>query len=289
MAKSTFSVTPELQSRCDDIYSQLEAARKNFSSHTRAYSILLKIVKDEQLYKVKGQTWKEFCECEGHLTRRWSDQLISNLSLPESITGSHIGPFGPTKIGPNGPKSGSAVPLLELSESAKKALVRVPERLREKTIEEASKSGELTFRSINVAAQKVKDEDPVRVDCTNFIIPPELVELFDRRDEIVEMRKAVSQIRSALRRAQEADDRLYRDMSMSMVISELDAVYTSLGNSIPFALCPYCQGVTRDHCKACRGRGFISEHFYKHVCDPELIVIRDKVIAQRIEKEEARP
>ena len=121
-----------------------------------------------------------------------------------------------------------------------------------------------------IEADQVKSEDKKeRRDLENQVIPPKLYALWDRADsEAKEGLRICSQLRSALKRAQENDDVAYREMNFSSTITHLSNAYGDMQCIKPHAVCHACRGNRPEKCVACKGRGFVSAFFWK-MCVPE--------------------
>jgi uncharacterized ParB-like nuclease family protein len=96
-------------------------------------------------------------------------------------------------------------------------------------------------------------------------IPIELLELWGRRVEINDVATSISHIRSGIKSV--ADDPLWKGLNFSAVLSNLDKLYAEIKSAIPYCTCPMCQGVG---CKACVGRGLISQDRYDTIVPEEL-------------------
>lgn len=116
-----------------------------------------------------------------------------------------------------------------------------------------------------------RSETPTRskapVDAVGRAIPEALLELWGRSDDARELVGLVSQVRVALRRAQEARDPLWAEINYSSVLSLADRLYAELGVGVPHAVCPHCQG---HGCKACSQRGLISKFRWETTVPKEL-------------------
>jgi len=131
--------------------------------------------------------------------------------------------------------------------------------------------------SLNAAVKKTEaarpaptlPADSVRKDAVGQTIPPKLHALWDRAEaEAKEGLRICSQLRSALKRAQENDDVAYREMNFSSTIAHLSNAYGDMQCIKPHAVCHACRGNRPEKCVACKGRGFVSAFFWK-MCVPE--------------------
>lgn len=261
----TDSLTPVQRTRFDFI-------ERAISKNVKETVDYLYEARDNRLYREKHKTMEEWTQSAFGWTSRRLEQVLSFEDMKKS-----------------------GVPVE--NERQARALKGFPTEEAKKIVEEIKASGaEVTAAAIaknaNHGSHSVKDknhakdepEPPKPEDCTGYIIPDQWVPLFNRTNEVKMLRSKVSDVRCELRKAQDNGDLLYASMSVSMVMSELDAAYKGLEDAIPHAVCPYCQGQSASHCKVCKGRGMVSKRIYNDVADKDLIVVREKAIAQRKEK-----
>lgn len=95
-------------------------------------------------------------------------------------------------------------------------------------------------------------------------IPPDCVPMWDRRREILDILKSISEIRTLVKDAQDDRDPLYvgkeqgrTRVNFTSVIAHLDQVYADMKAALVTRVCPVCQGLG---CKYCQGLGLISEY-----------------------------
>jgi len=95
-----------------------------------------------------------------------------------------------------------------------------------------------------------------QVDGVGRRIPEDRLELWNRGGEVQELLSAISSVRVALRKAQASRDPLFAEVSYSSTLIHLDAAYSSVQVTKPYAVCAYCQG---HGCKACGQRGLVGK------------------------------
>jgi hypothetical protein len=107
------------------------------------------------------------------------------------------------------------------------------------------------------------------VDKNGIEVPAKLIPLWSRREEVQEMIKAIQDVKLKIKKAKEANDRLYAGGSigrapmdfndieghLDMTIADLKACYT-------VHVCPACKGET---CAYCCGLGITSEYYFKTI------------------------
>lgn len=100
-------------------------------------------------------------------------------------------------------------------------------------------------------------------------IPPDCVPMWDRRNEILDLLRAISDVRTRIKDAQEDRDPLFcgKDqgrplINFSSAIAHLNQIYDDIKAALPVRVCPVCQGLG---CKHCSGLGLISEYRLKFI------------------------
>lgn len=102
-------------------------------------------------------------------------------------------------------------------------------------------------------------------DATGHDIPDFLQPLFDRGQEVQEILSDLSRIKGMLIRAQDGDDQLFREVNYQSVFAAIQTAYNEIKATRPYAVCPYCHGLTRESCRACGKRGVMGEYRYNTV------------------------
>lgn len=118
------------------------------------------------------------------------------------------------------------------------------------------------------------------LDGTGLPISQYLLPIWERRHEAQEYLTMISRMKGAFRKAQDEKDVLFAEVNFSSLLAHLDQAYADAKSALPFAVCPTCQGKSADACQLCKGRGFISEHRWKHAVPEETKVIRAKIITK---------
>ena len=102
-----------------------------------------------------------------------------------------------------------------------------------------------------------KDADGTR-------IPPEILDTWNRRDEIKELLEMQRELRRRIKAAVEAQDPLVAKFARSWwptVDAAAETICKHLAWAVPELVCPVCQGITTDGCKYCGGSGLVSRKF----------------------------
>ena len=170
------------------------------------------------------------------------------------------------------------------NERQAREISKIPKEHQEEVLESAKMNGAITAKSIRETASKIIDvpfrpddeEPPVRRDMTGYPIPDHKVSLFERSEEVEKVLRLIASVRGALQTAQDNEDRLWQPVIVSAMMTKLDAIYADLKTAVPYAVCPYCSGMTAEHCLTCKGRGVISKFIWDTVVPSDLKAIRAK-------------
>jgi len=93
-------------------------------------------------------------------------------------------------------------------------------------------------------------------------IPPDLLEMWNRRQEVRDLAALVSRVRVALRDAQDGNDPLWSEINFGSALAHLDMAYKEIAAAEPWCVCPMCQGIG---CNACKGRGLMGKYRFENV------------------------
>lgn len=131
----------------------------------------------------------------------------------------------------------------------------------------------LAAASKKLAESKVNGE-PVR-DETGWLIPDEMIPLWQRRGEVREMLAQISNVENRLLQFQKDKDELFAPVNFSSAVAKLQFAHMEIKAAQLYAVCTTCQGRARKKCAHCKGSGFLSHSSYKLV-PSELRAIREK-------------
>src|SRR5205814_1145399 len=79
-----------------------------------------------------------------------------------------------------------------------------------------------------------------RYDETGIIIPPDLLPLWDRANEVSGALASLKSIRLMVEHGAEANDPVFTEVNVSSVRAELKQAYFDIKRAIPYAVCPTC-------------------------------------------------
>jgi hypothetical protein len=98
---------------------------------------------------------------------------------------------------------------------------------------------------------------PVPVDAIGRPIPLEAQEVWSRRHEAQDILRHVSEIRAAIKKAQDSRDILWAEINLNDMHAQIDNLYAQLKPLVPEYVCPGCQGLA--DCRLCNGRRMVSK------------------------------
>lgn len=114
-------------------------------------------------------------------------------------------------------------------------------------------------KKVPTAPKPAEPPPSLRLDGVKKQIPDHLIPLFDRGSEVQALLSQITSIKGVLKRAQEADDPLFGDCHFQAVEEALQAAYTEIKATKPFAVCPWCGGTLANDCRGCGQRGVLGE------------------------------
>jgi hypothetical protein len=114
----------------------------------------------------------------------------------------------------------------------------------------------MQFPPVPVEPEKPK-VPPVPVDGIGRPIPSTAMETWARRHEAQEVLRHVSEIRAAIKKAQDSRDILWAEINLNDMHAQIDNLYAQLKPLVPEYVCPGCQGLA--DCRLCNGRRMVSK------------------------------
>lgn len=197
---------------------------------------------------------------------------------------------------PNGrPKKNSAILhcLPSISEAAKdlkvsprtvktaKEVLRTAPAKEVKAIERGEKTVAAVARETKAKAAKAttepKQEKQKHLDKTGYPIPDSILADWQLAESFRPTLNDLQRIKLQVEKAIDKRELIYREVGQDTV-ADLKNTWTALKQVLPYAVCPTCQGRTRDSCSVCKQRGFVSEFAYEHWFAKEVIEVREKTI-----------
>jgi hypothetical protein len=109
----------------------------------------------------------------------------------------------------------------------------------------------------------VEPKPTVVTDELGKTVPKHLESIFNRRPEIRDHIRTVSDIFKTIKDAQQKNDMLYCNCKVDQLKADLANFRRNLRFTLPYAVCPYCGGdVNNQECQLCNSTGFINESTY---------------------------
>lgn len=107
-----------------------------------------------------------------------------------------------------------------------------------------------------------KPEPEIAVDKIGRPIPPGILDQWNRAHELgTKLRSIVSDLKCTLEKGI-GNDEIFAELTNS-VTAEARSIHFSLGQILPYAVCPKCQGMkTHTTCQVCRHRGYVSKTYW---------------------------
>lgn len=225
---------------------ELGKLKKQVSGGLEQTISALEKIHARKLYLAEAETFDEFCNKNWGWTANYVRRLLSAKEVLKSV------PMGTIT-----------------TERQARALAKVEPAKRAAVIVEARKSGTVTAKAITKAAAEVDKPritagPPIVKDEVGINVPAKALVYWNRRDEILEMMKDLSDIKVQIASSQKADDPMYIEIGNS-TIADLALCREGVSYALPYTVCPTCNGQLVEKCSLCKGRGVISKHLYQTV------------------------
>jgi ParB-like chromosome segregation protein Spo0J len=170
-----------------------------------------------------------------------------------------------------------------LNEAADKAHVgKTTMQLAKKVVEhgtkkdiESIKSGKTTVKQVASRIQSESKNGSEDVDASGFPIPKPAQEYWHRRKEAADI---LAQLRYAKTKIRELkpEDIMWAEVNLGGVTSDLESAINRFRGGMPAHVCAHCQGQHPERCTACKGRGVVSEYFWRQCVPVELREMREQ-------------
>lgn len=209
----------------------------------------LAAIRDGKLYRDEFDTFEQYCQERWGWGRRYANHLIESSEIVKEL---------PTSMGTMVPK-----------ERVARALKNVPPSDRPRVLAEVAKTGPVTAKRIEQAAGGNGEKPVIELDEIGQPIPDTILGDWRRAEETGKrLRSMASDIKCSLKNGLAEHDIIYREL-LNTVVTDAGALFTVLGQIIPFAVCPVCRGHQRKGCQRCKQRGFVSKFSYDSFTDSE--------------------
>jgi hypothetical protein len=200
---------------------------------------------------------KSFIASANYFRKHWTTHERAHFAALMSIASER---GNPESNAPNG-----AFPSVEPQITQEKAakIMGVGRR----TVQRAK--AKITGKPKQDSGQKDKKDVTPPVDSSGIVVPESALSYWNRKIEVTDLINAINAIKRKVQ-AIPKDDPLYAHVGLNAVLSDLRAATGRLMAAIPAHVCPYCKGEKPEACKACKGKGVISEYFYKTAVPKEM-------------------
>lgn len=159
---------------------------------------------------------------------------------------------------------------------AKQVLRDAPKETVEQ-VERGEKSVATAVKEIKAEKQKEISSNEKHLDKTGYTIPESILADWQTAESFRSTLNDLQRIKLLVEKAIDKRELIYREVGQDTV-ADLKNTWTALKQVLPYAVCPTCQGRTREKCSVCKQRGFVSEFGYTHWFAKEVIELRERAI-----------
>ena len=237
----------------------------------------LRELRDRKLYRDTHGTFEVFCLDTFKFGKSWGYQLIQ--AAEEADSESNKRPKNESShISEKTPVFGKSPKNILLQSDVTEPVVKTPSSIN------VHNSGRLVLTekvrespTVNKNVAEGKKVPVFRTDETGYIIPPKVLPVWNRNEELGRdwIRRLLA-IKNEIKGVMEANEVLVSDFVKQAWWVSADDLRIQIDEMVPYAVCYTCQGQNTKDCRACKGRGFVSRHFYKQCVPEELKVVRAK-------------
>jgi len=198
-----------------------------------------------------------FIASANYYRKHWTTHERAHFAALMSIASER---GSPESNAPNG-----AFPSVEPPITQKKAAEAMG--VGRRTVQRAK--AKITGKTKQDSGPKDKKNVAAPVDSSGIVVPESALPYWYRKVEVTDIINAINAVKRKVQ-AIPKDDPLYAHVGLNAVLSDLRSATGRLMAAIPAHVCPYCKGLKPDKCKACKGKGVISEYFYKTAVPKEM-------------------
>lgn len=202
-------------------------------------------IRDTELWKDTHETFEAYCQD----TFGWSGSRARQLASAATV-------------------QNSLPPALKVpTEAAARKLASVPPPARASVVQKVVDAGKKITAAALSKAMPAKPAQPSTTgpkDATGLKLPSAVFDIWDRMPEAQELITKVASVIGALKKAQADNDELFAELNLNGTISHLLQAKIDLECAKPYAVCPDCNGVDKDGCSTCRGRGVLSKFYWEN-------------------------
>lgn len=232
-----------------EAFDRIRDALINWRDATIDLKATIAEAKDREIWKLKYDSWTDFCQIECGITKQWANRLVlANKAMLQIANSEPQKPETPNLRKPlqNRETGGNTVS----GDFPDFTLVTQNDGLSNSAPVQEPKN-----RLQPTAIQ-------VRKDSIGRVLPEEIVSDWDRAEEVAAtLQGFASKIKVTVERGLADRDIIFAEI-MNPTIGEASGLHYTLSQIAPHALCPNCQGRNRKNCQLCRGRGWISKFLF---------------------------
>lgn len=180
---------------------------------------------------------------------------------------------------PNGKTNAQAAKELEVSERSVRQAKEVLRTAPVKEVE-AVERGE---KKVSTVARETREKAAAKekhLDKTGFPIPEGIFDDWRRAEEFSAILRDISRIKGTVEKALEEGDIVFAEVS-NTTVAAIKNLYGDLKRVLPHSVCTSCQGLQRDKCTLCKGRGFISDFTYTTCVPKDTKTLREKAVQHK--------
>ncbi len=244
-------ITQSEKSRLKQLERVIKAGEKTFVE----VGLALTEIRDSKLYREEHGSFEKYMDRVWGWTKQYGYQLMAASKVVNEITNNkNLSPELVKRVN-------SSLPF-----PAARALSKVPPPRRLGVVQKIVAAGQKVTAA---AVSKIAGKPPKRpatalLDGTGLPVPPEVSALWNRMAEAQALMTSISSVRGVLRKAEDEKDILFIEVDFTDCMAKLNQVYIDVQRAKPFAICPTCSGIHTKGCMTCKGRGFVSEFYWKH-------------------------
>jgi hypothetical protein len=231
-------------------------AEKDITTHVKSLVPAAKgfeNIRDKKLYRLTHKTFEQYCQDRWKFSRQYVNEMIRGARAIQGLP----------------PELETLVSKVKVASAVAKVDPAKRLEVVELAVESATIAGTgVTAKTIESAASVVKKKaekfvpPPEVRDKVLYLVPDDLHELWNRRNEAADMMDLVSQVKCRVEKGIKDQDPLFREVNNSLV-AMLTNCYGTLGLILPYAVCTTCNGKNITQCAFCKGRGLISKFKYE--------------------------
>jgi hypothetical protein len=262
-------------------YHELKNVVRRNSAAAWAWAEALREIQENKLFKDEYESFQDFLFAETGYSKARAYQLIRAIKYREqqkSLSG-----------------NGEAATVPETVSQATEMQSQAAQKQADPPSSDPQNNGK-TESSIldanNVACQCPKPDEDTKVvdvevveksdtDRMGYPLPKEVADSFRQWHITQRLAKKLSEVKMYVAHAKESGDPLFAALSNAWIVG-IEKVIFELKATMPYAVCPFCQGMNPQQCTNCNHTGWVGSFFYERAVPEELRTMRNHQIQQLI-------